>query len=346
MTLRPTHLRTTRLASAFALALSLCLSSTAGANYAEREDVRSFIDEVSERHGLDRTRLSDELGRARHEPRVISLIRPSGKPGVRSWQRYRARFLDHVRIEGGLDFWAEYEPLLQMAEERFGVPAEIIVAIIGVETVYGRHTGNFETLSALTTLAFDYPPRAELFRRELENLFLLAREQGREASSYYGSYAGALGYPQFLPSSMRNYAVDFDDNGVIDFESSPVDAIGSVANYLHVHGWQRGAPIATRAVLGPDTEPAHLIAAGIEPTLSPETITAAGIQTRDLQPVTAAATLVDLETPGIDTEYWLGYRNFYVITRYNRSSFYAMSVFELAQAVRERRLAQAAPSAR
>lgn len=346
MTLRSTHMHVSRLATTLAVALSLCFSSTAGANYAEREDVRTFIDELSERHGLDRARLSDEFGRARHEPRVISLIRPPSKPGVRSWQGYRARFLDRARIEGGLDFWAEYEPLLLMAEERFGVPAEIIVAIIGVETVYGRHTGNFETLSALTTLAFDYPPRAELFRRELENLFLLAREQGREASSYYGSYAGALGYPQFLPSSMRNYAVDFDDNGVIDFESSPVDAIGSVANYLKVHGWQPGAPIATRADLGADTVPDPLIAAGIEPALSPETIMAAGIQARDLQPVMAPATLVDLETPGVDTEYWLGYRNFYVITRYNRSSFYAMSVFELAQALRERRLAQTAPSAR
>lgn len=334
-----------RLAASLALTFAVGLSTAADANYAEREDVRAFIDEISTRHGLDRVRLIDELGSARHESRVISLIRPPSTPGVRSWQRYRARFLDRTRIEGGVDFWAEYEPLLQMAEERYGVPAEIIVAIIGVETVYGRHTGNFETLSALTTLAFDYPPRADLFRRELEHLFLLARDQGRTAASYYGSYAGAIGYPQFLPSSVRSYAVDFDEDGKIDFESSPIDAIGSVANYLQVHGWQPGAPIAVRVGLGPETRPEDLIEAGIEPVLSPDTIAAAGIQPIDGQPVGDLTTLIDLVTPGADTEYWLGYRNFYVITRYNRSSFYAMSVFELAQALRTRKMMQSAQAA-
>lgn len=308
------------------------------ASYAEREDAQAFVAEVAARHGFDPAELDRALARARHDATVIRLITPPARRGARSWQDYRARFLDRSRINGGIAFWQEHEAELARAERQFGVPAEVIVAIIGVETVYGRHTGNFETLSALATLAFDYPPRAELFRRELESLFLLAREQGRAPDSYSGSFAGALGYPQFLPSSVRAYAVDFDGNGRIDFDTDAIDAIGSVANYLHVHGWQPGAPVAERALLGSGTDAAALVGAGIEPVLEPEALTAAGVSTLDGRSAAATATLVDLETPGADTEYWLGYRNFYVITRYNRSSFYAMSVFELAEALRLRRL--------
>lgn len=328
---------------AIALSASCVLSASTAladdAGYAGREDVQAFITELAARHGFDPEQVRSELARAERLPRVIDLITPPSKRGVRSWTRYRARFLDRTRIERGLDFWDTYAPILQAAEERYGVPAEIIVAIIGVETVYGQHTGNFETLSALATLAFDYPPRAALFRRELEALFLLAREQGREPSSYAGSYAGAIGYPQFLPSSVRSYAVDFDGDGSIDFNDTPLDAIGSVANYLHVHGWQAHAPVAVRARLGADANPAPLVAAGIEPTLSADTLRAAGIEPENPESPSEPVTLVDLESPGADTEYWLGYRNFYVITRYNKSSFYAMSVYELAQAIRTRRLA-------
>ena len=290
------------------------------------------------RHDFDTAELQNTLARAQREPRVIRLITPPARKGVRSWQNYRARFLDDTRIDGGSAFWNEYADELERAAREFGVPAEIIVAIIGVETIYGRNTGNFETLSALATLAFDYPPRAELFRRELEALFLLAREQARDPASYSGSFAGALGYPQFLPSSVRAYAVDFDRNGRIDFDSDPVDAIGSVANYLRAHGWQTDAPVAERARLAADTDSAALVAAGIEPTLNPALLAQSGVSTLDGRTAAAVATLVDLETPGAETEYWLGYRNFYVITRYNRSSFYAMSVFELAEALRLRRV--------
>ncbi|MDI3514247.1 MAG: rane-bound lytic murein transglycosylase [Rhodocyclaceae bacterium] len=310
----------------------------ASASYADREETRSFIAEVAERHAFDPAELERALAQARHEPAVIRLITPPTRKGVRSWRDYRARFLDDIRIDGGMAFWYQYAGELERAATEFGVPAEVIVAIIGVETIYGRNTGNFETLSALATLAFDYPPRADLFRRELEALFLLAREQGRDPASYSGSFAGALGYPQFLPSSVRAYAVDFDGNGRIDFDNDPIDAIGSVANYLRVHGWQPGEPVAERARLAPDTDGAPLIAAGIEPRLDPAHLSQRGVTTLDGRPAAAVATLVDLETPGEDTEYWLGYRNFYVITRYNRSSFYAMSVFELAEALRLRRV--------
>ncbi|NMG64321.1 lytic murein transglycosylase B [Azoarcus indigens] len=331
----------------FLAASLLALSPFAAqADFSANEDAQRFVAEMVEKHGFDRNEVETVLGRAVMDPQVIKLILPPTKPGVRSWQRYRSRFIEPVRIEGGLAFWRDNEEALERAVTRYGVPAEVIVAIIGVETVYGRHTGNFEAVSALATLAFGYPPRAQLFRRELEQLFLLAREQGRSADSYYGSYAGALGYPQFLPSSIRNYAVDFDGDGHIDFDSTPADAIGSVAHYLQVHGWEAGAEIASRAKLSAQTDAASLVAAGIEPSLTPATLVQAGVSVSGNRSIPAPATLVDLETPGAATEYWLGYRNFYVITRYNKSSFYAMSVFQLAEALRNRRSTTTLSSAR
>ena len=323
------------------LALLFCLglvaAPTAAASFAERTEAQAFALDMEARHGIDRHAILATLGQASHDERVIRLIRPPSKPGVRSWQRYRSRFLDSGRIEAGIDFWRSNEERLRDASLRYGVPPEIITAIIGVETHYGRNTGSFGTVSALATLAFDYPPRADLFRRELEHLFLLAREQGRDPSSYFGSYAGAIGYPQFLPSSIRSYAVDLDGDGHIDFDTGPIDAIGSVANYLAQHGWIPDAPIAVPALLSPATDPQPLIDAGIEPTLSPQQLADAGVTAAASNPPDAPATLVDLETPGAATEYWLGYRNFYVITRYNKSSFYAMAVLELATALRETR---------
>jgi membrane-bound lytic murein transglycosylase B len=337
---QPTARRRPLGALVVAVAILLGTPAAVQASYAEREDARAFAAEIAGRHALDAAEVERALAGARHDPEVIRLITPPARKGVRSWRSYRARFLDRTRIDGGMRFWREHADTLARAERDTGVPAEVIVAIIGVETIYGRNTGNFETLSTLATLAFDYPPRAELFRGELEALFLLAREQGRDPASYYGSFAGALGYPQFLPSSMRAYALDFDNSGAIDFESDPIDAIGSVANYLRAHGWQPGAPVAERARLSPATDAASLVTAGIEPTLAPAMLADNGVTTVDGRAAAAAATLVDLETPGADTEYWLGYRNFYVITRYNRSSFYAMSVFELAEALRLGRLVE------
>lgn len=307
----------------------------ADGSYAERPEGIGFATAMQEKYGFNRDEVLAALGQAHHEPRVIELIRPPATPGVRSWQRYRARFLDGKRIDGGVAFWQTNAAALRRAAEQYGVPPEIIVAIIGVETFYGRNTGNFGIVSALATLAFDYPPRAPLFLRELEQIFLLAREQARDPLSYHGSYAGAIGYPQFLPSSIRDYAVDFDGDGHIDFDDDPVDAIGSVANYLARHGWTRGEAVAIPALVPPETDAQALVDAGIEPVLTPERITAAGIVAASSNPPAAPATLVDLATPGAATEYWLGYRNFYAITRYNKSSFYAMAVFELARAVRD-----------
>lgn len=331
----------TRKLPSFVLLLGLLVAlSAAQASFVSHPEALSFVQEMEERHGFDRSELLDALHRASHNERVIRLIQPPSQPGARSWRNYRQRFMGEPRISSGVSFWVRYEDSLREASRIYGVPPEIIVSILGVETHYGSYTGSFEAVSALATLAFDYPRRAELFRRELENLFLLAREQGRDPFSYRGSFAGALGYPQFLPSSIRNYAVDFNGDGRIDFDSDPIDAIGSIANFLAAHGWQEGEPIAQRIRIPADIDPRPLIEAGIEPSLEYFSLISSGISAYDgsqLHP--SLATVFDLPTPGETAQYWVGYRNFYVITRYNRSSFYAMSVFELAQTIRARRLA-------
>ncbi len=314
----------------------------AASRYADRPEAQQFIDEMQQKHGFDKDALSYIFRRAEYLPAVIKYISPPKDPGVRSWQRYRGRFIEPVRIKAGIAFWDRHQDAIKAASEKYGVPEEIIVGIIGVETIYGRNTGNFQTVSALATLAFDYPRRAKLFRGELENLLLMAREQHRDPLDYQGSYAGALGLPQFLPSSVRNYAVDFDGDGQIDLLNSPKDAIGSVARYMQMHGWESGAPVAVRAAVGPDANLPPLIANDIEPAFDAATLASHGVRAADGSEAAGKAAFVELVTPGEDSEYWLGYQNFYVITRYNRSSFYAMSVFQLGEAVKAARAAAAA----
>lgn len=317
------------------------------ASYATHPAAADFAHQLEAQHGFAHEEVMQILGQLSQNERVIRLITPPRKKsGKRSWQRYRDQFIEPVRIARGVDFWNENANTLERASARFGVPEEVIVSIIGVETIYGRNTGNFNVAEALATLAFDYPPRADLFRRELENLFLLAREQGRDPLVFEGSYAGAMGYPQFLPSSIRNYAVDFDGDGKIDLESSTADAIGSVANYLAVHGWETGSPVAIRAHVESAAAVQPLIDAGIEPAFSAEEFNAHQVLPLDAIPAQQRAALIDLETPGGETEYWLGFRNFYVITRYNRSSFYAMAVFGLSQALRNAHTETTVSSAR
>jgi len=300
-------------------------------HYESLPEVRNYVDGLVERDGFERDELLALFAKARFQPAVIRAILPPSSPRQRSWQSYRARFIEPIRIKAGLKFWDEYGDTLQRAEQRFGVPAEIIAAIIGVETIYGRNTGNFETFSALTTLAFDYPPRADLFKRELEALLLLARDEKRSPLSYQGSYAGALGLPQFLPSSLRNWAVDFNGDNAIDL-TEPVDAIGSVARFLAEHGWEKNGPIYAPAQIqeGPGID--ALLAEGIAPKRLPDEMRSYGVIIGNAPQRPAA--LIDLVTPDDDTEYRLGYRNFYVITRYNRSSFYASAVIDLAEALK------------
>ncbi len=326
-----------RLLAAWATALS-ATSTAMAQGYAEREDVREFVAAVAQRHGFDQSALLEQFRSASFQPRVLRAITPPRDPKIRSWRVYRARFLDAARIDGGRLFWARHGAALREATARFGVPEEIVVAIIGVETIYGRITGDFQTLSALATLAFDYPPRAELFRTELEELLLLARDMGRPPEAFRGSYAGALGLPQFLPSSYRRHALDFDADGAVDLTGSPADAIGSVARFLQQHGWNPGGPIALRASV-PGEAATQLADGSVLPKHSAEVLAQHGIAAAGpIEPGEASA-LIDLVSPDAPTEYWLGFRNFYVLTRYNRSSFYAMAVFQLAQALREARLA-------
>ena len=303
------------------------------ANYAQREEVQAFVQEMRERHGLDADVLTALFRRTKPVAAVIKAVMPPGTPGLRSWHAYRSRFVEAKRIAAGRRFMHAYEAQLKEAETQFGVPAEIIAAIIGVETIYGRQLGRFGVFAALTTLAFDYPPRAELFRKELEELLLLAREENRDPLAYTGSYAGALGLPQFLPSSRRRFAIDFDRDGRIDLAGSPADAIGSVASFLAGHGWEKDAPIAVAVTVAGNGVQA-LIDEGISPQRRPRDMEAADVRFAPAGGAAAIpdqpAALIDLITPMATTEYRLGYRNFYVITRYNRSSFYAAAVMDLA----------------
>ena len=317
---------------AFALSSSITVSAAA-AQYAEREDVRRFIAEMVDKHGFVGDELRALFSRARFQPAIIKAITPPTEGRARSWQAYRALFLTPQRIQAGVEFRERQREALARAAELYGVPEEIIVAIIGVETAYGRNTGNYRVIDALTTLAFDYPPRAEFFRAELEHYLLYARDAGIDTLGLKGSYAGAIGIPQFMPGSYRRYAVDLDGDGKQDLSGSFVDAIGSVANFLKAHGWETGQPVAyTAQVQGENYR--TLIDAGIKPAyrcgdLADFGVSAAG----EAKPDTPCA-LIELATPGEASAYLVGLTNFYVLTRYNRSSLYAAAVLELAQAVK------------
>jgi len=310
--------------------LLVAFSAVAAEPYADRPDVRSFVATMAERHGFEPERLAALFRQAKQDPAVIKAIAPPADPGIRSWHAYRDHFVEATRIGRGIAFWHDHADALARAESTYGVPAEIIVAIIGIETVYGRDPGKFQTFNALTNLSFDYPPRADLFRRELEALLLLAREEGRDPRSYRGSYAGAIGMAQFMPSSMRNYAIDFDGDGRIDLVDSADDAIGSTARFLRAQGWQPEQPIALPVIVTGD--PAPLLAEGIRPQRLPAAMADFGVST-DGMPAQPAA-LIEFVTPGAATEYRLGFNNFYVITRYNQSSFYAAAVTDLAAVLR------------
>jgi membrane-bound lytic murein transglycosylase B len=302
--------------------------------YEQRPEVQAFIRDLVERHGFVEPELVRLFSRMRRvDPILDAIATPSEK--VRTWEEYRALFLTERRIAGGVAFWKKHRHALARAERQYRVPAEYIVAIIGVETLYGQNTGRWRVVEALATLAFDYPPRAGFFRSELENYLLLARDEGLEVFDLRGSYAGAFGIPQFMPSSARRYAVDFDGSGTINLSRSPVDAIGSVANFLRQHGWRPGGAVQFRAqVSGEGYRPfatgsvearypiADLVAAGVQPQGLPEGLLA------------EKAALIELATAGQESDFRLGLHNFYVLTRYNRSALYASAAHELAQAVR------------
>lgn len=315
-----------------ALLASPALAGGQPASY-ERERDR-FAREWVDRNGLDAEYVRGLLDRATYRQEVIDAMeRPSeAKP----WYRYRRLFLTPERIAGGAAFWRQNADILARAEARYGVSAELIVAILGVETSYGARLGDHSALDALTTLGFSYPKRAEFFRRELEQLLLLAREGQLDALAARGSYAGALGKPQFIPSSYRAYAVDFDGDGRRDLWGSNADVVASVANYLNRHGWMPDEPIAFRAsVLGP--LPSELSVAEkrpMEPNASVARLRAAGVVCPGGVDDQTPVTLMRLD--GEEDEYWVTFRNFFVITRYNQSNLYAMATYQLGQAIKDR----------
>ncbi|MGH8682718.1 MAG: lytic murein transglycosylase B [Burkholderiales bacterium] len=323
--------RLVRLASAVALFAAFAAPGAAQ-TYADHPEARKFIAEMVERHGFGQRDLERLFADARYLDQVLTLITPL-PPGERSWQSYRDLFVTQRRIEAGAQFWRRHARTLARAAETYGVPPEIVVAIIGVETQYGANTGTYRVLDALTTLAFDYPRRAPYFRSELEQFLLFVRESRAEAASVRGSYAGAIGIPQFMPGSIRRFAVDFDGDGRRDLRASPADAIGSVANFLRAHGWAEGGPIAVPARVSGERG-RLLIGGGVDPLYRADELRELEVEFADAIEADTPAVLIELATPDAPAEYLVGFWNFYVLTRYNRSSFYAAAVLELARSVK------------
>jgi len=317
-----------------ALLAALVLSAGAihAQTYADRDEVREFVNEMVTRHGFKRRDLERIFAQATYQDSVVTLMTPL-PPGERSWQSYRANFLTPRRIEGGVEFWRRHAKVLARAASTYGVPAEIVVAIIGIETEYGRNTGGFKVIDALATLTFDYPRRADFFRSELEQFLLYARESRLDPTSLRGSFAGAIGIPQFMPGTIRRYGIDFDRDGKRNLRDSPADAIGSVANFLARHGWVVGAPIAFPARSESDAS-RRLVNGGVEPLQRAQELRELAVEFDESVDSETPCVLIELESPDAPPEYLVGLENFYVLTRYNRSSFYAAVVWDLAKAVK------------
>ncbi len=301
------------------------------ADYSTRAEVVDYIDGLVSEHGFHRDWLVDVFTGAEKSAEVIRKIsRPAEK--ALAWHQYRGIFLTDKRTAGGVEFWKTHREALDAARDRYGVPAEIVVAIIGVETFYGRILGSHRVIDALATLAFDYPRRAAFFKSELTEFLLLVREEDKDPFAPVGSYAGAMGYGQFISSSYRNYAVDFDGDGRRDIWSNKTDAIGSVANYFARHGWKGEEPAAVRVEIG-DDRVLELADTGLELTHTVSELRKRGAVVPNAIEDAEMAALFTMELAA-SREYWLARHDFYVITRYNRSAMYALAVLQLSEAIR------------
>ena len=289
-------------------------------DYSKTTQVLSFIEEMVTKHGFEESYLIEIFQSAEKKEKIInSMNRPAEKKF--SWTQYKARLISPIRVNNGADFLQRFLPEFEKAEEKFGVPKEIIAAIIGIESSYGSITGRERVIDSLSTLAFDYPRRSNFFTKQLEHFLLLAREEKLDAFSMKGSYAGAMGYGQFIPSSYRSYAIDFDNDGIRNIVTNPIDAIGSIANYLSKHGWEKNA----------------LIAEALERNdVTSDFKTSLTLKDKDALELVSKSNLFDkkyLQINFEDSEFWLGHKNLYVLSRYNRSSFYVMAVFLLSQEI-------------
>ena len=344
---------------AFAMAIAVAASSPLDAaarkdavpstsGYAQRDDVREFIDDLARDHGFARATLRNWFSDVRYQPKIVAAMqRPLVEPP--KWYEYAPQFLSLARIDEGVAFYRAHEAALHRAETAFGVPAEIIVAIIGVETFYGRNMGGYRIIDALSTLAFDYPRRATFFRGELREFLLLARSEGFSPLAPKGSFAGALGVPQFMPGSVRRYAIDFDGDGHVDLWKSDEDAIGSIANYLVRHDWLRDQPVWSRATVAASQRDAAMarLDGGISERRPLAAWNADGVAAERLpdplapEPVGLLALEESPDTGADALSLWIAFPNFYVITRYNKSRLYAAAVTALAEAIRDAYAARA-----
>jgi len=311
--------------------------------YGEREDVMHFADEVAERNGLDPAWTRAALADSRFIPSITRFIMPPPAGTAKNWLAYRDRFVEPRRIAAGVAFWNANEEWLKLAEERYGVPPEIVVGIVGVETIYGQQMGSFRTIDAQATLSFDFPTgrsdRGGFFRNELESYLLLCRQQGVDPASWHSSYAGAIGMPQFMPSSILAHAVDLDADDRIDLHGDAADVIGSVASFLYDAGWRRGLPTHFEVAAPVDTmQRAMMLVPDILPSFTAQEFVAHGAELgQAVMDYDGKLALVELQNGDAAPSYVAGTSNFYAITRYNWSSYYAMAVISLGEAVKRQR---------
>lgn len=326
---------------------SLCIfcvvlfSSMSLADYSSHSSAQHLRDDMKA-EGFDAVEINNILGSANRQEAILTAIaRPAEK--AKPWYDYRKIFLDEKRIANGVTFWNENAQALMTASEKYGVPAEIIVAIIGVETRYGKVTGSYRVIDALTTLGFDYPPRSDFFYSELKHFLLLTKQQGVDPLTLKGSYAGAMGFGQFMPSSYLHYAIDFDGDNKVDIWNNPTDAIGSVAHYLYAHKWQQGQPIICSANVADKkalrNTPDDVFNILIKPEKNVKSIAAIGLACDTKLFIDSSVQLQPFRVEMSEQEfaYWLGFDNFYVITRYNHSHMYALAVYQLSQEIKLKR---------
>ena len=317
--------RTILIASLTFLCLEIC--SNDSFDYSSRDDVKEYIDEISNKHGFESDKLLKLLGSAVYQEKVVRIMNRQPE-GTMTWSRYKEMMVSDSRISAGEEFIKLYKEDLNKAEDLYGVPAEIIASIIGIETRYGRITGNIRVLDSLMTLSFNYPRRSKFFKVQLEEFLLLSREEGFNPESLKGSIAGAMGYGQFMPDSYRKYAVDFDSDGVRDILTNPVDAIGSVANFLNKKGkWKPNTPIAIQANAYNQSEP---LKSSFKPYMTNNELDKLGLVASQNIPGNLKFVPFSLELED-GYEYWLGFDNYQALSRYNRSKLYVMAVFEFSQ---------------
>ena len=300
-------------------------------DYSARQDVVEFIKYMSEKHSYEKSYLESLFKNAEYQEKVVRIMDRQPE-GTMTWERYKGIMVNKSRISAGREFIGLYKEQLIKAEQIYGVPAEIIAAIIGIETRYGRIKGNTRVIDSLSTLAFDYPRREKFFKVQLEEFLLLSREEKFNPEEIKGSIAGAMGYGQFMPDSYRNYAVDFDNDGVRDILNNPLDAIGSVANFLNKKGkWKPNTPIAMKAKVNNQSEP---LKSSFKPYMTDSELNKLGLVASEAIPSNLKFVPFSLELED-GYEYWLGFDNYQSISRYNRSKLYVMAVFEFSNALSE-----------